>query len=66
MKELHGLRKIVIWCSMHRTKIAGHYFFSDSTVAGEDYKRMLRYSAVPKIFHLPEAPLFQQDEDSPH
>ena len=51
---------------MHESKIIGPYFFEDPTVNGNNYKRMLRYYAVPKIAELPGNVIFQQDGAPPH
>lgn len=58
--------KVMVWCGMHKTKIIGPYFFSEPTVTGESYKRMLRYYAMPKVMDLPASPIFQQDGAPPH
>lgn len=33
------LQKIVLWCSMQKTKIAGRHFSSKPAVAGDNYKK---------------------------
>lgn len=58
--------KVMVWCGMHKTKIIGPYFFSEPTVTGESYKRMLRYYAMPQVMNLPDSPIFQQDGAPPH
>lgn len=58
--------KVMVWCGMHKSKIIGPYFFSEPTVNGENYKRMLRYFALPKVLDLPGSPIFQQDGAPPH
>lgn len=51
---------------MHKTKTHEHYFFSETTVAGENYKRMIRHYAMPTVRDLFAYPIFQQDSSSRH
>ncbi len=51
--------KVMVWCAMHKSRIIGPYFFSEPSVTGSNYKRMLRYYGLPKIQELPGSPIFQ-------
>lgn len=53
--------EVMTWCTMHKTKITGPYFFREQTARAQAYKLMLHYYGVIHIAELPGSPIFLQD-----
>lgn len=64
-KVLVPSRRGMVWCGMDVTKIVGSHFLKQ-TVNGEEYKRILRWYAMPRTLHFPGSPSFQRNGDPLH
>lgn len=49
-----------------QTRLIGPFFFHDSAVTGESYRKTPQYYAMCMILYLPASPIFQQDYASLH
>lgn len=66
VKVPHTSQKVAIWCGVLKPKIIGLNLFSEPTVTGENYKRLLRYFAMGKVLDLPASQIFQQNGAPSH
>ena len=60
-----GLKRL--WFGgIHESRMIGPYFFSQPSVTGSNYKRMLRYYVLSKVQELLGSPIFQEDGAPTH
>ena len=53
--------KIIVRCGQHESIIESPYFFSEPSVTGLNFKRILRYCALSKIHKLPRNPILDRN-----
>ena len=58
--------KVMVWCTMHKAKIIGPYFFRRSSVDSAAHKSMLRYYGLQHVQQLPGSPILEQYSDPAH